>query len=319
MSLRHQTPNIPVPEPTPAECRGTKRKADEAFHEDEGTEPAPQRTRRLTDSEPAPLTGSWGIMQTPNMTDSTPVPEPMEITPAEHRGTKRKADEDEPTPNRIADSEPAPEPIEITPADEAVPGPSGRIRHGLGVTPDERFPSRYEVFQEQLLGVGNDSKVFSAIRRSDGRQPGVPTPVFREIVMMLEMQKVPPPSPCVIQMLDWFECLDGYIVVLERLAEPWLVQAIGHCLQRMVKHPSIIPEHIMINTETLELKLVGFGESQHILQSVEDHVIQCRNLYSMCLYSYERPVEHLPNHPWMTNDEWTYTDDEPDSVDEIER
>lgn len=73
---------------------------------------------------------------------------------------------------------------------------------------------------------------------------------------------------------------DGYIVVLERLAEPWvmphtffsknsgwlseniirhlfhqLVQVISHCVQRMVKHHFINPEHIMINAETLEQHL----------------------------------------------------------------
>lgn len=51
---------------------------------------------------------------------------------------------------------------------------------------------------------------------------GVPTPLFRKIGMMLEMQKVPQPAPHVIQMLGWFECLDGYIMVLEGFAEPWV-------------------------------------------------------------------------------------------------
>ncbi|KAI7814287.1 putative serine/threonine-protein kinase ste20-like [Triplophysa rosa] len=374
--------------------RGRKRKADEAFYDDEETEPAPKRMKHLTDSESATIPGPSTIMHATNI---SPAPEtaddeapsginpddPMPgllfgfgVTPDEHRGRKRKADEafyddeeeTEPAPKRMkhpTDSESAPlpgpstiiSPAPETPDDGAVAGPSGinpaprpvdpvprpvspspdeengdaapepeqeinpapRLADVLIDIPfpdryltDERVTNRYQVLPEEVLEHGRRAMAFAAVRRIDGRQVvlkcvpedftesredphstsykrsafGCRAPVYKEISIMLQLQHSPPPSPHVINMLDWFEFPDGYVVVLERLSEPWvkletfiqenggqlservvqaimrqLLQTFDYFIRVAVQHCDVCTNNIMINRETLDMKLIGFSRT----------------------------------------------------------
>lgn len=84
-------------------------------------------------------------------------------------------------------------------------------------------------------------------------------------------------------MLDWFETPNGFLLVMERaykcitlykllkrldgkLPEEmariimWkLVKAVNHCRKSGVLHEDIKTDNILVNPETLELKLVDFG------------------------------------------------------------
>ncbi|XP_058231806.1 serine/threonine-protein kinase pim-1-like [Hemibagrus wyckioides] len=87
----------------------------------------------------------------------------------------------------------------------------------------------------------------------------------------------------VLELFEWFEMSDCYILILERpspctdlwtfqekhgclLSEPLaqqfmrqVVQAARHCCDCGVLHRDIKPENILINTDTLQLKLIDFG------------------------------------------------------------
>ncbi|TUA53258.1 Serine/threonine-protein kinase pim-1 [Bagarius yarrelli] len=93
----------------------------------------------------------------------------------------------------------------------------------------------------------------------------------------------PPRCENVVELLEWFETSGFYILVLERpvpcmdlfkicelnngrMSEAlahlvmWqVVQAVDHCCKRGVLHRDIKPENILINPETLHVKLIDFG------------------------------------------------------------
>lgn len=96
--------------------------------------------------------------------------------------------------------------------------------------------------------------------------------------MMTELQRYPPGCPYVIQMYEWFEFQDGYILVLQCLPKPWvqlswfieenrsrinerlirdlfrqLVCAAKYCYDRRVFHQNMKPNNIMVNPETMDL------------------------------------------------------------------
>lgn len=108
-------------------------------------------------------------------------------------------------------------------------------------------------------------------------------------------------------MLDWFEFPDGYVVVLERLSEPWvklrtfiqesggelservvraimrqLLQTLDFFIHVGVKHHDIWTNTIIINRETLEIKLIGFSRSSPcLLDNMEGMLARKSNLTVM--------------------------------------
>lgn len=91
------------------------------------------------------------------------------------------------------------------------------------------------------------------------------------------------PSPFVIKLLEWFETPNGFLLILERPPNfitlekfcnrlqgrvpeettriiMWqVIQAVRHCWKRGVVHRDIKERNILVNPETLEVKLLDFG------------------------------------------------------------
>ncbi|XP_056099247.1 serine/threonine-protein kinase pim-3-like [Rhinichthys klamathensis goyatoka] len=113
--------------------------------------------------------------------------------------------------------------------------------------------------------------------------PGYSKPLVMEVVLNLRVKNSPSPSQDIVQMLDWFEEEHHHILILEhpqpcetllsflklngpRLdenqARPLMLQVVHaarHCMGRGVAHNDIRVDNILVNTETLQLKLIDFG------------------------------------------------------------
>ncbi|XP_039938772.1 serine/threonine-protein kinase pim-1-like [Hirundo rustica] len=145
------------------------------------------------------------------------------------------------------------------------------------------------------LGSGGFGTVFSGTRLSDGSPVAVKR-VPRESVLqwhklpdgtrvpleIVLMEKVGSGCQNIIQLLDWFELPDSFMLVLERpeqsqdllhylleqefLSEEaarWLfcqvLDAVQHCTACGVLHRDIKPQNLLVNPETGDLKLIDFG------------------------------------------------------------
>ncbi|KAK3542231.1 hypothetical protein QTP86_021392, partial [Hemibagrus guttatus] len=157
--------------------------------------------------------------------------------------------------------------------------------------------SRYTV--EKLLGKGGYSSVYAGVRKADERPVAIkvsaryPDDVFINIpgetlklpleVALIKMTTKPPRCENVVELLEWFQTSKKYILVLERpvpcmdlyyfrernnqrLSEPvvrevmWqVVQAVDHCHKCGIFHRDIKLENILINPDTLAVKLIDFG------------------------------------------------------------
>ncbi|XP_053819673.1 serine/threonine-protein kinase pim-1-like [Vidua chalybeata] len=177
---------------------------------------------------------------------------------------------------------------ERTPGDGrpgALGGRSGAAP-GRGPSADSRVPpagKAQEALQERyrlgsLLGSGGFGSVFAATRLSDGAPPdGTSAPL--EIVLLAKVS-----SGCagVIQLLEWLELPDSFLLVLERpercqdlsgfLAERrflpeeearglfrQVLEAVRHCTSCGVLHRDIKPQNILLDLATGQLKLIDFG------------------------------------------------------------
>ncbi|KAL2310031.1 hypothetical protein Nmel_006268 [Mimus melanotis] len=96
------------------------------------------------------------------------------------------------------------------------------------------------------------------------------------------MEKVGSGCRYIIQLLDWFELPDSFVLVMER-PEPWqdllqflreqgflseevarwlfyqVLEAVWYCTARGVPHPDIKPENLLVNPLRYQLKLTDFG------------------------------------------------------------
>nr|XP_055030426.1 uncharacterized protein LOC129419331 isoform X3 [Misgurnus anguillicaudatus] len=160
-----------------------------------------------------------------------------------------------------------------------------------------------------VLGEGFFGSVSEATRISDGKEvaikfmhkhdgdrtlviPGYPEPLITEVALMIKMSE-PPLSPNVIQMFEYFEdeykiaivmeypkpciALDDYIADNEMLCEEMArklmrqaVKAVIDCIDHGVVHTDIHPGNFLINTDTLDLKLIDFGCGQLFTSDVYD-------------------------------------------------
>ncbi|KAK3543311.1 hypothetical protein QTP70_014029 [Hemibagrus guttatus] len=165
------------------------------------------------------------------------------------------------------------------------------------VTSEEEFDSRYTL--ENLLGEVGFGSVRVGVRKADGKQvaikhvgksrydefitiPGETQSLPFEVALMKMVSK---PFGCenVLELIEWFEMADCYTLVLEqpspcmdlhefcklhngRLSEPLarqimhqVVQAARYCCDCGVLHGDIKAENLLINTDTLDVKLKDFG------------------------------------------------------------
>ncbi|XP_039517675.1 serine/threonine-protein kinase pim-3-like [Pimephales promelas] len=163
----------------------------------------------------------------------------------------------------------------------------------------ESFASLFEV--GEMIGSGGFGKVYEGMRKFDGKKvaikqiskidnnrylaiPGHPEPLVTEVALLLMMRQEPR-SPHVIQLYEWFEHPRNFSLVMEypepcesllafidrnlELDEPTArvimrqaVLAVQHCIGHGVFHNDVHPGNLLINKNTLELKLVDFGCGQ---------------------------------------------------------
>ncbi|XP_016328357.1 serine/threonine-protein kinase pim-2-like [Sinocyclocheilus anshuiensis] len=149
------------------------------------------------------------------------------------------------------------------------------------------------------LGKGGFGLVYAGTRRKDGLKvavkfslkppnmpyitvPGHPKRLPLEIGLTLTANKCPR-SPQIIKLLDWQEYTDHYIMVMERplpcmdllsfmelhggtLNEDTarhvmrqVIRAANVCCENGVYHRDIKPENLLVNQDTMEVKLIHFG------------------------------------------------------------
>ncbi|XP_067303503.1 serine/threonine-protein kinase pim-1-like [Pseudorasbora parva] len=164
-------------------------------------------------------------------------------------------------------------------------------------TPEGNILSRYEI--GRMLGEGGYGSVFEGKRLEDGlevavkiaRKPkdmkyihiaGHPAPLPLEVGLLILVNNGPK-VPEIIELLDWQDQPDQYILVLERPSpckDLWdflnfhdgtlnedtarfimtqTTMAAHVCCRRGVFHRDIKLENLLINTETYEVKLIDFG------------------------------------------------------------
>ncbi|XP_072775805.1 serine/threonine-protein kinase pim-1 [Taeniopygia guttata] len=173
----------------------------------------------------------------------------------------------------------------------------GRKADGSLLAAGQRRQRQERYLLGPQLGSGGFGTVFSGIRLSDG-SPVALKRVARESVLQWDelpdgtrvplevvlMEKVGSGCQNIIQLLDWFELPDSFILVLERpgasrdlleflqeqgqgfLCEEqarWLfcqvLEAVRHCTACGVLHQDIKPENLLVDPESGDLKLIDFG------------------------------------------------------------
>ncbi|KAG7319636.1 hypothetical protein KOW79_016779 [Hemibagrus wyckioides] len=166
--------------------------------------------------------------------------------------------------------------------------------------PDD-FTERYTL--GELLGSESNAKVYTGIRKSDGEQVAIKyllkcfvdyftlpddTRSLPHEGMMMEFVSRSRSSPYVIKLLEWFETPKGFLLVLERphnfitlqqfrrglegrmsedvarIIMRKIIQALIHCRECGVLHLDVKEHNILVNPETLDLKLTDFSQARLI-------------------------------------------------------
>ncbi|XP_058638129.1 serine/threonine-protein kinase pim-2-like isoform X1 [Onychostoma macrolepis] len=197
---------------------------------------------------------------------------------------------------------------DLPPVDQQVQSPPAPVHHSpvgpasahnsiVDLTTEDDILSRYEI--GKMLGEGGFGCVYEGKRLEDGLEvavkiaskpknmkyiyvPGHPAPLPLEVGLLLLVNKEPR-APEIIQLLDWQDQPERYIMVMERPSpckDLWdyvmlqggflsediarfimaqTTKAAHTCCQRGVFHRDIKLENLLINPETLEVKLIDFG------------------------------------------------------------
>ncbi|KAI7812595.1 serine/threonine-protein kinase pim-2-like [Triplophysa rosa] len=155
----------------------------------------------------------------------------------------------------------------------------------------------------RYLGYIGFGRFYEEIRKSDGKKvyvkmitkheyqlqlylPGHSRPLLREVALLLQMQQQPV-SSYVLPMLEWFDEPTYTAIVLEhpdpcetlatfiedhgtlkektaRTLMRQAVLAVQHCIDHGVYHTSVCSRRMLVNRNTLELKLFDFGWGQRL-------------------------------------------------------
>uniref|UniRef100_A0A673NDT1 Serine/threonine-protein kinase n=1 Tax=Sinocyclocheilus rhinocerous TaxID=307959 RepID=A0A673NDT1_9TELE len=134
----------------------------------------------------------------------------------------------------------------------------------------------------RMLGEGGCGSVYEGTRCNDGLKPGHPKRLPMEIGLMLMANKGPS-VPQIIELLDWEDDTDHYVMVMERpvpcvdlfsfvdhhggsLDEGTarnimrqVIDAAKTCCERGVFHRDLKLENLLVNQDTMEVKLIDFG------------------------------------------------------------